>query len=201
MSSCIVFLGPPASGKGTQGRRLADELGLKYFSTGAFLRAAMRGDSALGLRVRPFLERGQFVPDEIMVPMVLEWVDSQGDGVLLDGFPRTVQQAQDLDESAEGEVRAIVLEVFDEELRRRVSCRLECESCHWVVSGIEESRCPQCGGRFGMRADDVRENFEKRLLEYRRLVVPTIRYYRDKERIKMVDGMGSLEEVYARVKD
>ncbi|MGD1978097.1 MAG: nucleoside monophosphate kinase, partial [Akkermansiaceae bacterium] len=86
----LVFLGPPASGKGTQGRRMADEFGLAYLSTGALLRQALRDKSALGEKARPYLDRGEYVPDEVMVPMVLEWVSQQKDGWLLDGFPRTV---------------------------------------------------------------------------------------------------------------
>ncbi len=199
MAAHIVFLGPPASGKGTQGRRLAEERGLSYLSTGALLRSALRDQSPLGEQARPYLDRGEFVPDEIMVPMVLEWTNSQAHGCLLDGFPRTVEQAKALDETLGEEVRAIVLHVPDDELRRRVSCRLECENCHRVATEGEGENCPRCAGLLTARADDVAENFEKRLLAFRKLVIPTITYYCDQGRARIVNGMGSPEEVYERV--
>jgi len=201
----VVFLGPPASGKGTQGRRLAEERGLAYLSTGALLRGALRDDTALGKQARPFLERGEFVADEIMVPMVLEWVAQQENGCLLDGFPRTVPQAEALDEALEQKAQAIILHVPDEELRRRVACRLECEKCHRVAGegeggGEECPKCPRCGGRLAQRADDASANFENRLQEYRRLVIPTISYYCRLGRARIVNGTGSPDDVYLRVR-
>lgn len=197
----LVFLGPPASGKGTQGRRLADDQGLAYLSTGALLRQALRNQTELGERARPYLDRGEFVPDEIMVPMVLEWVGHQENGWLLDGFPRTLPQAEALDEALSEEPRAIILHVPDEELRRRVACRLECVDCHRVAREGEGPTCPTCGGRLEPRADDASSNFENRLQEYRRLVLPTISYYCRKGRARIVNGTGSPDEVYGRVKE
>ncbi len=200
-ASRLVFLGPPASGKGTQGRRLADDRGLSYLSTGALLRRALRDDSDLGKQARPFLDRGEYVPDEIMVPMVLEWVKAQDGGWLLDGFPRTVPQAEALDAALpEGEQpQAIVLHVPDEELHRRVTSRLECSLCHRVAKKEEKDICPACGGELEPRADDSVENFGSRLAEYRKLVVPTITYYCDQWRARIVNGLGSPDEVYARL--
>ncbi len=200
MSRHVVFLGPPASGKGTQGRRLAEEDGLAYLSTGALLRSALRDDTELGKKARPFLDRGEFVPDEIMVPMVLEWTEAQKSGWLLDGFPRTVPQAEALDEALNGELEAIILHVPDEELRRRVACRLECENCHRVAREGEGEQCPKCGGKLSARADDASANFENRLLEYRRLVIPAITYYCDRGRARIVNGTGSPDDVYQRVR-
>lgn len=196
----LVFLGPPASGKGTQGRRLADDQGLAYLSTGALLRQALRDETELGEKARPYLDRGEFVPDEIMVPMVLEWVGQQENGWLLDGFPRTLRQAEALDEALTEEPRAIILHVPDEELRRRVACRLECVDCHRVAREGEGLACPTCGGRLEPRADDASSNFENRLQEYRRLVLPAISYYCQNGRARIVNGTGSPDEVYARVK-
>lgn len=200
MKRGLVFLGPPASGKGTQGRRLAEAEGLAYLSTGALLRRALSDDSELGKQARPFLDRGEFVPDEIMVPMVLEWVEDQDGGWLLDGFPRTVPQAEALDAALANPPKAIVMHVPDDELRRRVVCRLECEDCHRVSREGEGERCPKCGGRLITRADDSAEKFESRLAEYRRLVVPTIQYYCDRDRARIVNGVGSPDEVWVRVK-
>jgi adenylate kinase len=195
----LVFLGPPASGKGTQGRRLAEAHALAYLSTGALLRRALSDDKELGRKARPFLDRGEFVPDEIMVPMVIEWVLAQENGWLLDGFPRTVPQAEALDTALEVKPSAMVLHVPDDELRRRVVCRLECESCHRVSREGEGQHCPKCGGLLAPRADDSASNFEKRLAEYRRLVVPTVQYYCDRWRARIVNGTGSPDEVWVRV--
>jgi len=196
----LVFLGPPASGKGTQGRRLAKDLNLAYLSTGALLRRALRDGTELGRKARPFLERGEYVPDEIMVPMVLEWVGEQSDGWLLDGFPRTVPQAEALDSLLEVKPSAIILHVPDDELRRRVACRLECVECHRVAREGEGAQCPECQGDLEPRADDASASFENRLAEYRRLVIPAVSYYCDHQRARIVNGMGSPDEVYARVK-
>ena len=196
----LVFLGPPASGKGTQGRRLADENGLAYLSTGALLRRALRDQTALGEQARPYLDRGEYVPDEIMVPMVLAWVGEQKDGWLLDGFPRTIPQAEALDASVSEKPSAIILHVPDDELRRRVTCRLECVECHRVAREGEGEKCPKCGGELAPRADDVSASFENRLAEYRRLVIPAITFYCDLQRARIVNGTGSPDEVYARVK-
>ena len=199
-SGHLVFLGPPASGKGTQGRRLAKENDMAYLSTGALLRRALRDDTDLGRKARPFLDRGEYVPDEIMVSMVLEWVGEQEHGWLLDGFPRTVPQAEALDAALEENPSAIILHVSDDELRRRVACRLECIECHRVAREGEGDKCPECQGPLEPRADDAAANFENRLAEYRRLVIPAVTYYCEKQRVRIVNGMGSPDEVYARVK-
>lgn len=199
-SGHLVFLGPPASGKGTQGRRLAEEFGLAYLSTGALLRRALRDATPLGEEARPFLDRGEYVPDETMVPMVLEWVGKQKEGWLLDGFPRTLAQAEALDAALDVKPKAIVLQVEDDELRRRVRIRLECIDCHWVAREGGGNHCEKCGGLLAPRADDDSRKFENRLEEYRRLVLPVIDYYHEQGRARLVDGKGTPDEVFTRVK-
>lgn len=196
----LVFLGPPASGKGTQGRRLAEADGLAYLSTGALLRRALFDDTELGKLARPYLDRGEYVPDDIMIPMVIAWVREQETGWLLDGFPRTVPQAAALDAALEHGPAAIILHVPDDELRRRVISRLECVSCHRVAREGEGPHCPKCGGVLASRADDSASNFENRLAEYRRQVVPAIQYYCDRDRARIVNGTGSPDEVWTRVR-
>ena len=200
MTRGTVFLGPPASGKGTQGRRLAEERGLAYLSTGALLRVALRDDTDLGKKARPFLDRGEFVPDEIMIPMVLDWISVQRQGWLIDGFPRTLSQAEALDAALDQKPRAIILHVPDEELRRRVACRLECENCHRVAREGEGTHCPKCQGRLAPRADDASANFENRLREYGRQVLPAITYYCEHERARIINGTGSPDMVYERLR-
>jgi adenylate kinase len=195
----LVFLGPPASGKGTQGRRTAELFGLAYLSTGALLRGAQRDGTELGEKARPFLERGDYVPDEVMVPMVLEWVARQDEGWVLDGFPRTLPQARALDAALKDKPEALVLQVEDEELRRRVSSRLECVDCQRVAREGGDTRCSQCGGLLVARSDDTSGKFERRLIEYRRLVLPVIAYYEDGRRARLIDGNGSPDEVFGRL--
>ena len=118
----------------------------------------------------------------------------------MDGFPRTVLQVEALDSLLEVKPLAIILHVSDDELRRRVSCRLECVECHRVAREGEGHLCPECQGKLEPRADDAAENFENRLAEYRRLVIPAVTYYCDQQRARIVNGMGSPDEVYARVR-
>jgi len=191
MSQPLVFLGPPASGKGTQAQRLAESLGFSYLSTGGLLRRALRDDTELGKKSRPFL------------PMVLEWVSGKQGQWILDGFPRTLNQAKALDsiltETGKKLPQAIVLEVPDKELRFRVTSRIECEACHWTTSGQEQPICPKCGGKLVTRADDSSAKFESRLLQFRKQVVPAIRYYRENERGMIINAVGSPDEIHRHV--
>jgi len=201
MKKGLVFLGPPASGKGTQAQRLAEELEIACLSTGALLRSALSVGSPLGEKAKPYLDRGEYVPDEIRVPIVIEWVSNQSEGWLLDGFPRTVHQAEALDRALESnQPQAIVLHVPDDELRKRVIRRLECESCHRVSRSGDDEFCPDCGGLLNTRDDDSPEKFESRLSEFHRLVFPTIQYYCDRGRARIVNGVGSLDDVWRRVR-
>ncbi len=205
MAQPLVFLGPPASGKGTQAQRLAESLGFSYLSTGGLLRRALKDGSTLGEQSRPYLDRGEYVPDEIIVPMVLEWVSGKQGQWILDGFPRTLPQAETLDvaltNAGKALPRAIVLKVPDEELRRRVTGRIECESCHWTGTGHGSDYCPKCGGTLSAREDDSTARFENRLREFQKLVVPTIRYYKEKSRAYTIDGAGTPDDIHLAVCD
>lgn len=199
----LVFLGAPASGKGTQGRRLAESGGFSYLSTGGLLRGALRDSSPMGEKARPFLERGEYVPDDIMVPMVMEWLESNGQKVILDGFPRTVAQAEALDaaflEYGKELPSAILLDVPHDELRSRVQGRLECGSCHWVASRGQADRCSKCGGPMLPREDDDIKRFESRFREFERLTFPVVTFYEERERLLKLEALGSPDDIHHRI--
>lgn len=189
----LVFLGPPASGKGTQARQLADERALPYLGTGALLRQAMREDSPLGREARVFLDRGQYLPDAVMIPLVLEWLDRQDGGWVLDGFPRSLAQAEALEENFPGEVIPVVLEVPSEELELRVTGRRECPQCHWTAHRARV--CNSCGGTMLAREDDSASKFRARLAAYRENVLPVVARYQELGVAKVISGSGSPTEV------
>jgi adenylate kinase len=179
----IVLLGPPASGKGTHGRRLADTLGLDYLSTGALLREHVGTGSDIGLLAGPILARGGYLPDEVMCRMAGEWLAQRDGGWVLDGFPRSLPQALYLDETLAAARRplscAITLEVPLDELLGRVRGRVECEDCRWSGQRAQttDSACPVCGNTVRPRADDDEKNFLSRHAEFERLTVPVLGHY------------------------
>ncbi len=180
----IVLLGPPASGKGTQGRQLASSLGLAYLSTGALLREAMECSSPLGIRARPILDQGGYLPDDLMCRVLSAWLESATGGWLLDGFPRSVPQAIFLDGWLKSRAlfldAVIALDVPKEELLRRAADRVECPDCRWSgpasVSG-PGCRCPVCGASVLPREDDVPERFLARCKAYETFAMPLLDYY------------------------
>ncbi|MGJ8697124.1 MAG: adenylate kinase family protein [Verrucomicrobiaceae bacterium] len=203
LKQSLVFLGAPASGKGTQGRRLAESAGLSYLSTGGLLRSALRDGTPFGEEARPFLDRGEYVPDGIMVPMVLEWLRGQKGHAVLDGFPRTVDQAVALDRTFESLglqlPLAVFLDVPTEELRRRVTGRLECGACHWVTSRGKTEICSKCGGDMAPREDDDVVRFESRLREFETLTFPVVDFYENSARLTRVEALGSPDEVHRSI--
>jgi adenylate kinase len=204
----LVLLGPPASGKGTQGRRLAEELGLAYLGTGALLRSAVEEGSELGKKAEPILARGEYLPDELMCPIMGEWLERQKGGWVLDGFPRSVEQAGFLAGwLAEKSLRldaAILLEVPFDELLMRIGQRLECPECRW--SGRKQDlngagRCPECGGVVGPRADDTPANFRSRLAEYEENTLPVVSRYEKEGLLHRFDATHGPDDVAKRLLD
>lgn len=201
----IVLLGPPASGKGTQGRKLAESLGLGYLSTGALLRHHVAERTPLGLKAEPILARGGYLPDDLMEPILEDWLLKQNGGWVLDGYPRSQPQAEWLDQWL---VRrgtpldaAICLEVPYEKLLSRVLDRVECASCRWSgntqdLDGCED--CPKCGATLGKRADDTAENLTRRHKEYITTTGPAIEWYREQGSLHTVDATAPVE-VVARI--
>lgn len=204
----IVILGPPAAGKGTQGRRLAASLGLGYLSTGALLRENIEDRTALGLAAEPVLARGGYLPDDLMCPIIADWLDRNDNaaGWVLDGFPRSLPQAEFLDAwlARKGVAldAAVALLVPFEELLQRIRDRIECPDCRWSGRRTELSKagkCPKCGGSAAPRDDDREENFRNRHAEFLSLTIPAIDFYRESDRLISAAATGTPDETAATI--
>lgn len=197
----IILLGPPASGKGTQGRRLAAALGLGYLSTGALLREQVEGGTELGSLAKPILDRGEYLPDELMCRIIGGWLGRQEGGWVLDGFPRSVPQAEFLDRhlAMAGQVldAAISLEVPLPDLLDRMRGRVECPECRWSgqVQRVPDHKCPDCGAAVVARADDNEANFMSRHAEFERLTRPVIARYGDLGLLFVCDATAAPDHV------
>jgi adenylate kinase len=199
----LVVLGRQGSGKGEQSARLARRLGLEHLSTGALLRSAIRDDTALGRAAAGAVERGEPVPDHLVVGLVAERLalaSSLGRGVVLDGFPRTVTQAQRLAElsSAHPIDLAIHLDVPRAVAVARIQNRHVCEPCGWSGTG---ARCGRCGGLTTRRADDWPAAIGRRMQEHDRQIGPLLSWFDERGTLATVDGDGSPDEVEARLLD
>lgn len=204
----LVLLGPPGVGKGTQGRRLASEHGWALISTGEMLREAVARRTSLGEEARKRMDAGLLVPDEVMIGLVRERTQQPDakEGFVLDGFPRTVGQADALDSMLQGRgqrLDAVVgLAAPEDELVRRLGARRECPACKRAYN--LESAAPRDGVHCDdhpqvavvQRVDDAEATIRKRLDVYRRQTAPLMDYYRGQGRLREVPGLGPVEEVY-----
>ncbi len=208
----IVLLGPPGAGKGTQAKRLQDASGLVQLSTGDMLRAAVASGSEIGRKAKAIMAAGALVPDEIMIAMIGERV-SQPDcakGFILDGFPRTVPQAEALDRmlAASGKTLKHVIEmvVVDGALVDRISGRFSCAKCgagyHDTYSQPKvKGRCDSCGStEFNRRADDNAETVKARLAAYHAQTAPILPYYENRGLLRRVDGMAPMDDVTREIR-
>jgi adenylate kinase len=207
----LVLLGPPGSGKGTQGERLQEDFRLPYWATGDILRAAVREGTELGAKVKEYMDRGDLAPDEVLVEVIAEPIDSPeaADGFILDGFPRTIPQAEALDAKLEelGRVltAAVLVDVSDEEVVRRLGGRRTCVK-EGHIFHIEfdppknEGICDVCGARLVVRDDDKPEVIKHRLEEYHAKTEPLIAYYEQQGLLKRVDGSRPPDEVSDRIR-
>jgi adenylate kinase len=212
VSTNIVFLGPPGAGKGTQAQRLVERYGLLQLSTGDMLRAAVAAGTPLGQQARKIMEAGQLVPDEIIIGMISERLSSPDsrNGVILDGYPRTVPQAEALDRMlSEKGLKldyAIEMKVDDAELVQRIAGRFACKKCGAGYHDLtrrprREGICDSCGGtEFTRRADDRPETVQARLKAYNDQTAPILPYYRKQGILKTVDGMASIDDVSAAIR-
>ncbi|MES2983474.1 MAG: nucleoside monophosphate kinase [Verrucomicrobiota bacterium] len=203
----IVLLGPPASGKGTQGRAIASRLGLNYLSTGALLREAIENRCDLGLAAEPILARGGYLPDALMEPILGEWLDRHDakHGWVLDGFPRSLGQAQYLDQWLDKRGKkldlAIALLAPYGDLISRIRSRVECPDCRWSgkTDELVSANCPVCGGAATARQDDDAENFKNRHAEYTAYTLPAIDYYRIAGNLFSVSATDTREAISAAI--
>jgi adenylate kinase len=204
----IILLGPPGAGKGTQSKYIEDQYHLKQLSSGDMLRNAVTRETEVGKLAKPYMEQGQLVPDEVVVGVVLETLrDLPGnfEGAILDGFPRTVQQAKELDaflhSRGESIDRVIVIDVSDDVLVKRIAGRFTCSTCGESYNDFfrmpkAENTCDRCGHTsFKRRADDKPETVTERLAIYHKDTKPLIDYYRNKGKLRILDGELPIEDV------
>lgn len=202
----IVLLGPPGAGKGTQGERIAERLGIPKIATGDVLRAALRDGTKLGLEAKSFMDRGDLVPDRVILGIMKEAMnsDAAAKGAILDGVVRTVPQAEGLGmmlaELGKKVHSVLLFKVDDDELVARLSGRTVCEKCQTPYSGREPGEtCEKCGGKLVRRKDDEPESIRNRLSVYRAQTEPVIDWYKKNDgKILEIEATGSLDDVTAR---
>jgi adenylate kinase len=206
----LILLGPPGAGKGTQAKLLSERYGIPQISTGDILREAVRGESPLGLEAKSFMDRGALVPDEVVVGIIEERVAEEDcrQGYILDGFPRTINQAESLaammDKSSDSLDAVVSINLPDEELIRRLTGRLTCGRCgamfHEVSSPPSQTGiCDNCGGDLKTREDDSLETVERRLIVYREQTEALIEHYRQAGILREVDGRGDRSDIFDRL--
>jgi adenylate kinase len=207
----LVLLGPPGAGKGTQAERLVEDFGLPYYATGNILRAAIEEETELGREAKGYVDKGELVPDELICRVIEERLDSgeADDGFLLDGFPRTIGQAEMLEQALDNRGRSLTavlsIDVPDEEIIRRLSGRRICVK-NGHVYHVEfdppknEGICDQDGSRLTQRDDDRPETLRKRLAVYHEQTEPLIEWYEEKGLLRHFDGSRTPDEVHGRIR-
>jgi len=217
MALNVIMLGPPGAGKGTQAERYARVRGIPKISTGDMLRDAVRAGTEIGLRAKSIMDRGDLVSDDVMIGIVRERL-ARADarkGFVLDGFPRTVAQAAELDRLMAGRDPLLVIDIAvpDAELVRRLASRMICEDCGATADDSTEpeesaskvgrqaevGRCGRCGGRLKQRADDNEQVVRERLRVYRRDTKPLVEYYRVRPTFRSINGAQSPDLVAAEL--
>ncbi len=208
----LILLGAPGAGKGTQAEKICDKLGIPAISTGNIIRAALKNGTEMGLKAKSYMEAGQLVPDEVVIGIIQERLkeDDCKDGFILDGFPRTIPQAQALEDMGIIIDKVIDIEVPDEKITARMSGRRVCSKCansyHLIykqpkVAGV----CDACGGELIQRRDDAPETVQARLVEYHEMTEPLKDFYSKLGKLRIVEGQEEVKDttrlVFAALED
>jgi adenylate kinase len=204
----IIFLGAPGAGKGTQADKISKKLGIPTISTGVIIREAVKGGTEMGLLAKKFIDAGALVPDDVVINIIKERLAKSDckNGFILDGFPRTVPQAQALDEMGITLDRVISIEVPDEVIKARMSGRRVCASCgasyHVTDNPSRNGKdCDNCGTELTTRADDAPEVVASRLAVYHETTEPLKDYYLKRGILKTVEGNGTVEQTSQRTEE
>ncbi len=206
----IIFLGAPGAGKGIQAAVFAQKLHLVHLATGDLFRQAVEAGTKLGLKAKSYMEKGKLVPDRVTIQMVLDRMSAPdcAAGVILDGFPRNLAQAEALDKALAQTARAIdrvvYIKVSEEELLKRLGGRWICRNCQAPYHAVDspprvQGRCDRCGGELYQRPDDSAETVKKRLEVYFAQTAPLIDYYTRSGKLAEIDGEGNIDEVSRRI--
>ena len=206
----LVLLGPPGSGKGTQAKMVSEKMGIPQISTGDILREAVARGTELGRKARSYMDAGQLVPDDVMLGLMEKRIGEAdcARGYILDGFPRTLAQALGLDEilSRRGEAidLAILIEVGDDTVVKRLTRRRVCPACHALYNldtdpPKDDNRCDRCGVELVLRSDDEETTVRTRLNVYRNDTLPLADYYDSKGILRKVNGEGTIDDVFSSI--
>lgn len=211
MTLRLILMGPPGCGKGTQGKKLEAVYHIPELSTGDMLRAAIRDGTPVGIKAKAFMDKGGLVPDEVIIDVMRERLAAKDceNGYILDGFPRTVEQAKALDKFlAEKGLKlsaAVNLDVPDEEVVARLSGRRQCKKCgtgfHIIFNKPErDDRCDACGGELYQRDDDNEQTIRERLKVYNKETRPLLEHYKKQGLLLSVAGQGSIDDIFGRIR-
>ncbi len=206
----LILLGPPGAGKGTQAQMIVERYRIPQISTGDILRAAVKQGSPLGQRAKGFMDRGELVPDEVVIGIIEERLKASDcdRGFILDGFPRTTPQAEALQTILSNLGKRIDhvlnIEVESEELVRRLTGRRTCKTCGAMFHILfhpprVEGVCDRCGDPLYQREDDREETIRTRLKEYERQTAPLIQYYQNKKLLRPIQGMGGQNQIFEEI--
>lgn len=201
----VILLGPPGAGKGTQAARIADELGVTRAASGDLFRENLRNETELGLLAKSYMDKGALVPDDVTIRLIMSWISAtdQCGGFVLDGFPRTLPQAEALDSALEpngGLDRVLYVKVAEDELVRRLAGRFICRICQMPYHEIasppkKQGKCDECSGELYQRDDDNADVVKRRLQVYFEETQPLVGHYRSSGVLREVDGEGAVEAV------